>query len=157
LRDSGRKSNFPIFRFPDHPVSVLIILALLTGCVERTLLLRSDPPGAVVVVNGDEVGVAPAKVHFESYGKFEVVMSAARHCRLRVVVPVQPPWYECFPLDFFSELLCPWTVFDEHAVTLKLEPLPEGEAAGLDERERQLQERVLESGPTAPQTSPEGK
>jgi hypothetical protein len=135
-----------------------MILTLLTGCVERTLILRSDPPGATVVVNGDEVGVAPAKLHFESYGAFEVVMSAPHYRRLHAVVPVKPPWYENIPFDLFAEAVWPWTVRDEHSVTLKLEPLSEGETAGagLDERERQLQERVLE-GATAPQTPQEGK
>ena len=44
-------------------------------------------------------------------------------------------------------------------MTLKLEPLSESEAAGagLDERERQLQERVLEGAQAAPQPPPEGK
>jgi hypothetical protein len=140
-------------------LSALAILALLTGCVERTLLLRSDPPGATVVVNGDEVGVAPAKLHFETYGTFEVVMSAPHCRRLRALVPVQPPWYEKLPFDFFAEILWPGSVLDEHLVTLKLEPLPEVETAGagLDERERQLQERVLGGAPAAPQPPPEGK
>jgi len=140
-------------------LSGLAIAALLTGCVERTLILRSDPPGATVVVNGDELGVAPAKIHFETYGTFEVVMSAPHYRRLRAHVPVQPPWYERIPVDFFSEALWPATIHDEHLVTLKLEPLSEGEAAGsgLDERELQLQQRVLEGAPAAPQPPPEGK
>lgn len=145
---------------PQHIVlSILAILALLTGCVERTLILRSDPPGATVVVDGDELGVAPAKLHFETYGTFEVVMSAPHYHRLRALVPVKPPWYEQIPLDFFSEAVWPGKVLDEHLVTLKLDPLVGGEAAGagLDEREKQLQERVLESPQTAPQPAPEGK
>ena len=88
-------------------LSGLAAAALLTGCVERTLILRSDPPGATVVVNGDEAGVAPAKLHFETYGTYEVVMSAPRHHRLRALVPVRPPWYEKVPFDFFSETLWP--------------------------------------------------
>ncbi len=141
------------------PISVFATLALLAGCVERTLILRSDPPGATVVVNGDEVGVAPAKVHFDTYGTFEVVMSAPRCHRLRALVPVTPPWYEHIPIDFFSEAVWPGKVLDEHDVTLKLEPISEEEAggAGLDERERQLQQRVLEGAPAAPQPAPEGK
>jgi len=140
-------------------LSVLAGLALLTGCVERTLILRSDPPGATVVVNGDELGVAPAKVEFETYGTYDVVMSAPRYCRLHALVPVKPPWYENIPFDFFCEVVWPGKMLDEHLVTLKLEPLSEGEAvgAGLDDRERQLQERVLETAPAAPQPPPEGK
>jgi hypothetical protein len=140
-------------------LSVLAGLALLTGCVERTLILRSDPPGATVVVNGDELGVAPAKLEFETYGTYDVVMSAPRYRRLHALVPVQPPWYEKIPFDLFYEVVWPGTKLDEHLVTLKLEPLSEDEAAGagLDERERQLQERVLEAAPAAPQPPPEGK
>jgi hypothetical protein len=140
-------------------LSVLAGLAILTGCVERTLLLRSDPPGATVVVNGDEAGVAPAKLHFDTYGTFEVVMSAPHYHRLRELAPVQPPWYERIPIDFFSETLWPFTIQDEHLVTLKLEPLSEEKGAGtdLDERERQLQERVLEGAQPAPQPPAEGK
>ena len=50
-------------------------------------------------------------------------------------------------------------LLDEHLVTLKLEPLSETEAAGagLNERELQLQQRVLEGAPAAPQSPPEGK
>ena len=139
-------------------ISVLAVTALLSGCVERTLILRSDPPGATVVVNGDETGVAPAKLHFDTYGTFEVVMSAPRCHRLRALVPVQPPWYERIPIDFFAETLWPVTIHDEHLVTLKLEPLSEEKAAGadLDQRERQLQERVL-NGHAAPTPPAEGK
>ena len=152
-RDSRRRPNFLISQSPNLLISILIILAFLTGCVERTLILRSDPSGATVVVNGDEVGVAPAKLHFESYGTFEVVMSAPRYRRLRALVPVQPPWYERIPFDLFAEAAWPWTIHDEHPVTLKLEPLGEAETvgAGLDEREKELQKRVLEGG-AAPQT-----
>jgi hypothetical protein len=98
-------------------------------------------------------------VHFETYGTFEVVMSAPRCRRLRAHVPVLPPWFEKIPFDFFSETLWPGTMLDEHLVTLKLDPMPEGAAAGaeLDERERQLQERVLGGAPAAPQPAPEGK
>jgi hypothetical protein len=154
FRFSVLSSQFSVLAVP-----VLAVLALLTGCVERTLILRSDPPGATVVVNGDEVGVAPAKVRFETYGAFEVVMSAPHCRRLRAQVPVQPPWYEQIPFDFFSETLWPRMIHDEHLVTLKLEPFQEGEAAGagLDERERRLQERVLEGAQAAPQPPPEGK
>ncbi|MGO8704364.1 MAG: PEGA domain-containing protein [Candidatus Brocadiia bacterium] len=140
-------------------LSGLAAAALLTGCVERTLILRSDPPGATVVVNGDEAGVAPAKLHFETYGTYEVVMSAPRHHRLRALVPVRPPWYEKVPFDFFYETLWPGMLLDEHLVTLKLEPLSETEAAGagLNERELQLQQRVLEGAPAGLPPPPEGK
>ena len=87
--------------------------------------LRSDPPGAAVVVNGADAGIAPVKLHFKTYGAFEVVLAAPRYQRLRAKVPVEPPWYEQIPIDFFAETLWPFTLRDDHVVTLKLEPLSE--------------------------------
>jgi len=41
---------------------------LLPGCVERKLLIRSDPPGAVVLVNGAHAGTTPTEIVFQNYG-----------------------------------------------------------------------------------------
>ena len=39
-----------------------LALAILQGCgVQRTLQIESDPPGALVYLNGDEVGRTPMR------------------------------------------------------------------------------------------------
>ena len=118
-------------------------------------MIRSDPPGATVAVNGAEAGVAPVRVPFTTYGVFEVVLSAPHCQRLRTKVPVEPPWYETMPLDFFAENLWPFTLRDDHEVTLSLKPLQESIAPGLDERERQLRDRSLQGGEKASEARPE--
>ena len=35
--------------------AILILLVLGTGCVQRTMLITSDPPGALVIMNDQEV------------------------------------------------------------------------------------------------------
>ena len=120
-------------------------LLLLGGCVERTLIIRSDPPGANLIVNGDPRGVAPVEIPFETYGVFEVVASLPRHQRLHTAVPVKAPWYEQIPIDFFAENIWPFTVKDRHEVTLSLKPTLPADDTGIDRREEQLRERMLES------------
>jgi len=154
-----RRATGALFQFLvlSSQFSLLAILSLLAaGCVERTLMLRSDPPGAMVVVNGRDAGIAPVKVRFETYGVFEVVMSCPRRHRLREEVPVKPPWYEQMPLDFFAEIVWPFTIHDDHEATLTLKPLEEGSEAGIDQREQKLREQVERGEEAAPKTAPEG-
>ncbi len=130
--------------------SVLAVVCLFfAGCVERTLIIRSDPVGAEVIVNGEPSGLTPVRIPFHTYGTFEVIASHPGHHRLREAVPVKPPWYETMPLDFFVENLWPFTVRDDHAVTLTLRPLSLLDETALEERERRLREQV-EQGPALP-------
>ncbi len=125
-------------------------LALLCGgCVERKILLRSDPPGARVLLNGVDVGATPVDVPFQTYGVFEVVASVPHHARLRTVAPIEPPWWETIPLDLFVENLWPWTVYDHQTVMLTFPPLVSDEG-GVTQREGELRRR-MEAGEPAPE------
>jgi hypothetical protein len=104
------------------------LAALSAGCVERILLVRSDPPAAEVFVDGEELGETPLEHRFGAYGTFEVVLRRSGFYSKRVACAVEPPWYEVFPLDFVSEILVPWPIRDLHEVDAVLEPL----AAELD-------------------------
>ncbi len=107
----------------------LLVLSVLPGCVERALVIRSDPPGAKVFVDGSEVGTTPAQISFDHYGTREVMVrlegtergddAFAPETRL---VKISAPWYQWFPLDLASEFLWPGTIRDEHIVDFALEP-----------------------------------
>lgn len=119
----------------------------LTGCVERSLSVRSDPPGAQVALNGRDVGMTPLRVPFETYGVYEVVLSVDGHHRLRTPVEVKAPWFQQFPLDFFTEILWPFEIVDEHEVFLALPPFPASDDPVIDTRETELRTR-METGET---------
>jgi hypothetical protein len=120
---------------------------LLAGCVERTLLIRSDPAGARVVVNGVDAGLTPHRLRFQTYGVFDVMLSAEGCHRLRAPVPVEAPWYQQAPLDFFTEVLWPFTIHDDQEVLLVLKPYSESEDAGVEGRESDLRARTEEGTP----------
>ena len=110
-------------------VCALVFVVLCAGCVERKILIRSEPPGAPVWVDEQSAGVAPAEYKFQHYGVRRIRVGPVRDEQDRVrYLPVEreqamdAPWYETFPvIDFFTEVIVPWTVVDEHlyAVTLK--------------------------------------
>ena len=114
------------------PLLGLALAALLaSGCVERLLQVRSEPPGARVFVNGQEVGETPLDHSFSFYGTLAVVLRRSGYESHQAVVKLEPPWYEYFPLDFLAENLLPWTLQDHHLVRVELEPLE-----NLEEKER---------------------
>src|SRR6478672_8516057 len=45
-------------------------LALLAGCVERRFVIESDPPGALVLLNGQPLGTTPVDGYFTYYGNY---------------------------------------------------------------------------------------
>lgn len=104
-----------------------------TGCVDRWLLIRSDPPTRVdalgnvhtarVFLDGADLGAAPARVPFEHYGTHEVVVRLADHDSTTQQIEVATPWYQWFPIDLIAEFLWPWTIHDEHVYTIALSRL----------------------------------
>jgi len=123
-------------------LTCLLGLLFLDGCVERRLLLRSDPVGARVILNGEPVGITPVNVPFLTYGTFDVIMSAPGHHRLHEAVPVKPPWWETIPLDLLVENVLPFVVKDEREIMLSLKPFDANSDAGIDAREKALRERL---------------
>jgi hypothetical protein len=107
-------------------------LAGTTGCVERVLQVRSDPPGATVYVNGTEAGKTPLDHPFTFYGTVEVALRREGVLYHREFKELSCPWYDHFPVDFFTELLVPWTIRDVHLVEVRLSP----SSRTFDETER---------------------
>ncbi len=110
-----------------------------SGCVERLLKIRSDPPGADVFVNGKKiVGATPLDYPFSFYGTVGVVLRHERFESKRIPKTLSPPWYEIFPLDFFAEFFVPWTLRDHHTIDARLKPAKQleedSEAAILEEQ-----------------------
>ena len=104
-------------------VSILALGTLvLCGCVERRYTVRSDPPGALVVVNGEALGPAPASHSFYYYGDREITLVLDGYQTKTLIQPIKAPWYDNYFTEFFTENLVPWTIRDERQYTYHLEP-----------------------------------
>lgn len=101
------------------------ILLSTGGCVVRELVIKSDPPGATVFINGRDSGKTPLTKQFDFYGSREIVLRMEGRESVRKVVSPGVPWFEFFPLDFFFEIIFPLTLRDRHEYSLSLPPLPE--------------------------------
>lgn len=83
------------------------------GCVERTMKIQTDPPGALVTINDEEVGVSPVKVSFTWYGDYEIILRKTGHQTVKTHYQVNAPWWQFPPFDLITETLIATTIRDE--------------------------------------------
>jgi hypothetical protein len=121
--------------------ATLAVTAGCTGCVERWLVVRPDPPVAEVFVDGRDVGQTSGpdgvRVPFDFYGTRTIVVRAKGHVPVRRQVTLDPPWWQFPPIDLVTDLLWPGTIEDVHTVDVKLVPRgPLEDPAALERRAR---------------------
>ena len=114
-------------------------LLLATGCVERVMHVRSDPPGAVVTLNDREVGRTPFDREFLWYGNYDVVARADGYQGLKTTREVNAPWWQWVPFDLFTDFL---PVRDDEGIELKLVPLGPPDPVGTVARGEAMRGRL---------------
>ena len=105
---------------------------LLSGCVERLISVRSDPPGANVLLDGDPVGVTPVEIRYDWYGTRDITLELRGYRSVTRRVGLSPPWWQIFPLDFVTDLLLPFRLTDRTEIQFMME----AEAYGPAETEK---------------------
>ena len=94
---------------------LLILPVLLSfGCVRRTVTINTDPQGARVILNDEEVGTSPVSVDFTWYGDYDVIIRHEAYETLHTHKRIKAPWYQVPPIDFFAEAFVPFTIHDRH-------------------------------------------
>jgi hypothetical protein len=111
---------------------------LATGCVQRRLTIRSNPPGARVYVGDEEIGTTPVSTDFVYYGTRKIRLVKDGFETLVVNQPIPTPWYQIPPLDFVSENFVPGEIRDERVVNYQLVPLQPVPSDQLLSRAEQL-------------------
>jgi hypothetical protein len=140
------------------PMALLLLPLLLSGCVRRSLTVRSDPPGALVYLNGVEVGRTPMTRDFTWYGTYDVVLRKEGYETLKTEGKVIAPWWQWVPIDFFAELL---PLHDQRTLAYTMKPYaaetidPQQMLSRAEGMEKQLRSsRYTRRPTTAPTTAP---
>ena len=103
-------------------VVILIVILFLAGCVERQLTINTQPQGALVALNDEEIGTSPVTVSFNWYGDYNVRISKEGFETLKTHRELKGPWYDKFPFDFFAQILSPKRIVDSYEWTFELSP-----------------------------------
>jgi hypothetical protein len=109
-----------------HDLLRLFALTLLVGtagCVERRMVITTDPVSAIVMDEKNQViGASPVDKPFTYYGKYSFRFAKDGYETLDVEQRVPAPWYEFPGLDFISENLIPWTIRDVRVFHYVMQP-----------------------------------
>jgi hypothetical protein len=100
----------------------LIVGLSLAGCVERKLTINTQPQGARVILNDEDIGSSPVTVSFEWYGDYDVRISKEGFQTLKTHRKLKPPWYDYFPFDFFAQIVNPNRTVDSYEWSFTLAP-----------------------------------
>jgi hypothetical protein len=104
------------------PAAALLSLVLVApGCLDRTVTVTSEPPGAVVRLNEVEIGRTPVTTAFTWYGNYDVQVRKEGHESLNTSAEISAPIYEYPPLDLAATVL-PFRVHTERKLHFVLQP-----------------------------------
>jgi PEGA domain len=126
-------------------VALVIALSLVnSGCVRRRLFVQSNPPGAMLFVDNQQIGTTPCSVDFTYYGTRQLRLVKPGFETLTVNQPIPTPWYEVPPVDFVSENLVPSRLIDHRSVAFNLQPQVIVPTEQLLDRANQLRQDTLQ-------------
>jgi hypothetical protein len=130
--------------------AAVVTLVLPTGCVRRRLNVRSNPPGALVFVDNQQIGTTPCSTDFTYYGTREIRLVKPGFETLTVNQPIPMPWYQIPPIDFVSENLVPNRITDHRTVSFDMQPQVIVPTEQLLDRANQLRQETQQTAATPP-------
>ncbi|MHC4235642.1 MAG: PEGA domain-containing protein [Planctomycetota bacterium] len=118
-------------------------LSAAAGCVRRTLTIQTEPVGALVLLNDEEIGRSPVTTDFTWYGDYDVIIRHEGYETLNTPMTVRRPWYQVPPIDFVAEILWPGHIVDARSYTFELTEAQPPDREELIDRAQALRERAL--------------
>jgi hypothetical protein len=108
--------------------------------------VKSDPPGALVYLNQQEVGRTPLTRDFKWYGDYDVQLRMEGYETLKTHQQVTAPAWNWVPFDLLAELL-PFPIKDHRSYSYSLKRLDptRDEPAGLLDRADYLKGKLESS------------
>ncbi len=127
-----------------HFLILVVIIFAFSGCVTRSLTVKTNPGNALVYIDDALIGESPVTMPFTFYGTRKIMIErkdedgVLTHERTIAFEKIKAPVYEIFPLDFFSEIVWPFEIKDDQVFSYNLVEL---DPISIKER----QARMLES------------
>ncbi|HEX4123972.1 MAG TPA: PEGA domain-containing protein, partial [Tepidisphaeraceae bacterium] len=117
--------------------------------------ITSDPPGAMVTLNDQEIGRTPVTHDFLWYGTYDVELREDGYHTLKTTGKVWAPWWQIPPIDLMVDL-APVQSHDHHYLQYTLVPQPttEPNPLGMLVKAERLRRRLEGSESGRPATRP---
>ena len=129
-----------------YRTSVLLALlapSFLSGCVHRRVTINSNPAGALVRIDGKDVGYTPASIDYTWYGTREVQLLKDGYETQTQLINIAPPWYQRVPLDFLSDNFLGTHIRDQRRFDLQMQPKRPDVSSDVIQRGRSLRSEAV--------------
>ena len=137
-----RNGKFHLLKGGIGLLGVCFCLFFQSGCVERQLTINTNPQGAIVFLNDEEIGVSPVTTSFNWYGDYNVRISRQGYETLKTHRLLKGPWYDMFPFDFFAQVVNPKRIVDEYQWDFELSKRQVPDRDELIESAQELKEKL---------------
>lgn len=124
-------------------LGLILLMCSQTGCVHRRFTVNTNPPGALVRVDGQDIGYSPASLDFTWYGTREVQLLKDGYETRTEMVSIPAPWYQIFPLDFFTDNFLGTHTSDHRQFTFPMMPKRADVPTNVIQRGRALRSEAM--------------
>ncbi|MGQ0633548.1 MAG: PEGA domain-containing protein [Planctomycetaceae bacterium] len=118
--------------------------------MHRRLTVRSEPAGAAVLIDGEEVGFTPVSIDYTYYGTREITLVKDGYRTATLFQKVPTPWYQVLPLEFVTDNLALTQIRDKREVLYTLEPDQIPATDQVLERARNLRSNAMQTEGLSP-------
>lgn len=128
-----------------RPIFIIAVLVLLSqaGCVHRRVTINSNPAGALVRIDGEDIGYTPASFDYTWHGTREVQLVKDGYETQTQLIDINAPWYQKFPLDFVSDNFLGTHKRDHRRFDLQMRPKQPDVSSDVIERGRSLRSEAV--------------
>ena len=150
------RGKFTVGRsFVGWALLAVALCACQSGCVQRRMMVRSNPPGALVYVDDyqEPIGVTPCAANFTYYGTRKIRLVKDGYETLTVMQSIPAPWYEYTPFDFVAENFVPGEIRDQRVLDYQLQRQVEVPSDLLMARAEELRRGIHSTTGTTSQLS----
>lgn len=140
-----------------HSANRLTALAILllcvvasSGCSSRRVVVRTQPEGAFVTIDGYPVGYSPVATSYTYGGNRDFLIEKDGYESVRQKVDLSDPWYLRPPISFFTENFSPVEIRHQPVLDFQLQPKSRINGEVLLQRANTLRDNVQRGTVTAP-------
>jgi hypothetical protein len=137
-------------KHPSFTILCLATLILTSGCVQRRMIIRSQPEGAFVTVDNQQIGLTPLSIPYTYFGTREIKLEKDGFQTVKVQQRFDPKWYETFPVSLISENFAGREIRDERVLDFQLEPKTQVQENQLLQRANDLRFNINRGTITSP-------
>ena len=116
-------------------ILLFFTVLLVAGCVKRSILIETDPPGAQLWINEHEIGKTPVLYDFITHGRYKFRLEKSGFKPITAREMIRAPIYEWIGIDFVSEWVLPVHLKDFHHFRYTLNSQPPMERAVVETSE----------------------